>query len=124
MRLNKSTIIIMVITISVTAWLTGIVRDHLKTKEKQRLESILSPLVDKATEGGGDPKPRLSFVSPTKKSIILVVRWEQKPEAAIKNEMRERIMLAARKELAADPASWGRHISIVFDDEVITQGWK
>ena len=102
----------------------GFVRNMQESQEKTRLENLLSPVIAQSVEGTPDPKPSLFFVSPTEKSLMVVLRWDQKPEAAIKNDMRERVSTNLRRELSADPKSWGRHISVIFDDEIVTQGRK
>ena len=124
MRSNKLVIVLVVVAIALTAFISGFIRNWNESQEKARLENILSSVVAKAVEGTPDPKPSLSFVSPADKSLIVILHWDQKPEAAIKNDMRERVSTSVRRELAADPKSWGRHISVIFDDEVITQSWK
>jgi len=124
MRSNKLVIVLVVIAIAATSLVSNFMHSWKERQEKERLENILSPVVVKAVEGTPDPKPNLSFVSPADKSLIVVLRWEQKPEAPVKNDMRERVSTLIRRELSADPKSWGRHISVIFDDEVITQGLK
>lgn len=124
MRFNKWTLALVIIAIAATSLVSSFVQSWTERQEKARLENILSPVIATAVEGTPEPKPNLSFVSASDKSLLVVLRWEQKPEAAIKNDMRERVSTSVRRELSADPKSWGRHISVIFDDEVITQGLK
>jgi hypothetical protein len=124
MRSRKSAVILIVVTVVLTYLTVGLVRNWNESREKARLENLLSPAVAKAVEGTPDPKPSLYFVSATDESLVVVLRWDQKPEMSIKNDVRERVMSSVRRELAADSQSWGRHISVIFDDEVVTQGWK
>lgn len=124
MRSNKLVIVLVVVAIAATYLASGFVHSWREGQEKVRLENMLSPVIAKAVEGTTDPKPTLSFVSATDKSALVVLRWEQAVEAPIKNDMRERVSTSVRRELAADPKSWGRHISVIFDDEVVTQGKK
>jgi hypothetical protein len=124
MRSNNLVIALVVIAIAGTALVSSFVNSWRENQEKARLENILSPVIVKAVEGTPDPKPGLSFVSAADKSLIVVLRWEQTPEPPVKNDMRERISTSVRRELSADPKSWGRHISVIFDDEVVTQGLK
>jgi hypothetical protein len=124
MRSNKLAIALVLIAIAVTSFVLSFLQAWSESQEKARLEIMLSPIVAKAVEGTPDPKPSLSFVSATDKSLIVVLRWDQKPETPIKNDVREMVSTSIRRELSADPKSWGRHISVIFDDEVITQGLK
>lgn len=124
MRSNKLILALVVIAIAATYLASGFVHSWREGQEKARLENMLSPVVVKAVEGAPDPKPNLSFVSATDKSLLVVLRWEQTPEASIKNDMRERVSTSVRRELSTDPKSWGRHISVIFDEEVVTQGAK
>lgn len=124
MRFNKLSISLIILAVVATVVASNFVRDLREKREKTRLENILSPVIVKAVEETTEPKPSLSFIAPTEKSLVVVLHWEQKTEVVIKNDMRERIISAIRRELSTDPASWGRHISVIFDDEVITQGWK
>lgn len=124
MRSNKMVIILVVVAIAATYLASGFVHSWREGQEKVRLENMLSPVVAKAVEGTIDPKPTLSFVSATDKSALVVLRWEQTVEAPIKNDMRERVSISVRRELSADPKSWGRHVSVIFGDEVVTQGSK
>ncbi|MFS4460632.1 hypothetical protein [Bdellovibrio sp. HCB2-146] len=124
MRFNKLSVILVVVAVLATVLVSNIVRDMHDSKEKARLEKIVSPAIDKAVEGTPDPKPKLSFLTPTDQSLVVVLSWEQTPEAHIKNDMREKVSTAIRRELSSDPSSWGRHISVIFDDEVVTQGIK
>lgn len=124
MRSNKLAIALVLITIAVTSFVLSFVQNWSERQEEARLESILSPVVTKAVEGTPDPKPSISFVSATDKSLMVVLSWDQKPETPIKNDVREMVSTSVRRELSADPKSWGRHISVIFDDEVITQGLK
>lgn len=124
MRSNKLVLALVVIAIVATSLVSGFVSSWRAGQEKARLENILSPVIAKAVEGTPDPKPNLSFVSAADKSLMVVLSWDQKPEAPIKNDMRERVSTSVRRELSSDPKSWGRHISVIFDDEVITQGLK
>lgn len=124
MKISKLTIFVFVLAIAGTLLVSNLVRESSQKKEKARIEALVAPVIAASVEGTPDPKPSLSFVNVSEKSVMVVVRWEQKPEAAIKNDMRERVTTSIRRELSADPASWGRHISVIFDDEVITQGFK
>lgn len=124
MRFNKMSAVLVVVAILATFIVSNVVRDMRDSKEKARLENIVSPVIEKAVEGTPDPTPKFSFLTPTDKSLLIVLSWDQKPEAPIKNDMRERISTAIRRELSSDPNSWGRHISVIFDDEVVTQGIK
>lgn len=124
MRSSKFIIILVILVSAATAFVSGFVRNLKTNQEKTRLEHLLSANVEKAVEGTPDPKPSLSFVFASDESIMVVLRWDQKPEALIKNDMRERVTMSVRRELSADPKSWGRHISVIFDNEVVTQGWK
>ncbi|MNK75720.1 hypothetical protein D3C87_952650 [compost metagenome] len=124
MRSNKLVVALVLIAIACTSLVSSFLQSWSERQEKARLENILSPVIAKSVEGTPDPKPSLSFISASDKSLMVVLRWEQKPEAPIKNDMREMVSTAVRRELSADPKSWGRHISVIFDDEVITQGLK
>lgn len=124
MRSNKLVVALVIIAIACTSLVSSFMQKWLENQEKARLENLLSPVVAKAVEGTPDPKPNLSFVTAGEKLLIVVLRWDQKPEAPVKNDMRERVSTSVRRELSADPKSWGRHISVIFDDEVITQGLK
>lgn len=124
MRLDKLSIGVVLVVIVATVGTSNIVRDVREKQEKTRLENIVSPVVVTAVEGTPDPKPSLSFINATEKSLMVVLRWEQKSESVVRNDMRERVSTAIRRELASDPGSWGRHISVIFDDEVVTQGAK
>lgn len=95
-----------------------------EAKETSRMQSLLLPVIAQAVEGTAEPRPELQFAVVTEKSVQVVLRWEQKIEAALKNEMRDRVSAAIRREAAADPKSWGRYVSVIFQDEVVTQGWK
>lgn len=124
MRSNKVVAVLVIVAIAVTALVSSYARDWKEQQEKTRLEAMLTPLIEKTTEGTPDPKPSLSFITVGDKSVVVVLSWAQKPEAPIKNDMRERILTSVRRELSSDPKSWGRHVSVIFDDEVVTQGWK
>lgn len=115
---------LVIIAIAVTSLVSGFLHNMKASREKARLEQLLSTVVSKSVDGTQDPKPSLSFVSASDESVMVVLRWDQKPEAPIRNDMRERVLISVRRELSADPKSWGRHISVIFNDEVITQGWK
>lgn len=124
MRSTKSTLVLIAVAVVLTYLVTGYARSLNESRERARLENLLTPVITKAVGGTTDPKPKLSFVAATEKSMTVVLNWNQKPEAAVKNDMRERVSSAIRRELAADPGSWGRHVSVIFDDEVVTQSWK
>lgn len=122
MQLNKHSVILGFIAIVITILISNFAREMREQKEQTRLENILAPVIVKTVEGTIAPQPTLSFVIATDKSLMVVLNWKQTPDAAIKNEMREKIGTIIRRELAADPTSWGRHISVSFDNEVVTQG--
>ena len=124
MKFNKLSAVLGVVVVIAALVVSSLIRDMQESREKARLLNLLNPVLVKAVEGTPDPKPSISFVSPTKNSLVVVLSWTQNPEAAIKNDMRERVASAFRAELAADPASWGRYLSVIFDNEVVTQGFK
>jgi len=55
-----------------------------------------------------------------KSSIRVAIRWDQNPPLELRNEVRDRILWAVRRELAGEK----RLISVVFTDEITSQGWK
>jgi len=124
MRSNKVLLALVVIVIVATSFASNWLQGWRAGQEKTRLETLLSPVIEKAVEGTPEPKPNLSFVSATDKTVLVVLHWEETPEILVKNDMRERVSASLRRELSADPKSWGRHISVIFDDEVVSQGSK
>ncbi|MFM6929825.1 MAG: hypothetical protein ACKOX6_15250 [Bdellovibrio sp.] len=122
MKFNKHSVILGFVAIVITMLISNFARDIRTQKEKERLENILTPVIVKAVEGTTDPKPSLSLIIATEKSVMVILDWKQTPESAVKNDMREKISTTIRRELAADPASWGRHLSVTFNNEVVTQG--
>lgn len=99
-------------------------RDFRSRRENARIESLIAPVVSEAVAATPGPRPELSFAVTTGRSALIIVRWDQAPGPEFRNDIRERILAAVRRELAADPKSWGRHVSIAFQDELVTQGWK
>lgn len=124
MKFNKKSVLLTVIIIALTSFFYRFAQDIQYQREKKRLETILSPVVTKATEGTPDPKPELFFVIQADRSLLVVLTWRQNPDVSVKNDMRERVLFAVRRELSTDTKSWGRHIAIIFNDEIVTQGWK
>ncbi len=119
----KQSIILGFVAVLITMLVSNFARDIRERHETERFENILIPVVATAVEGTEDPKPSLSLVTVTDKSIALVLNWKQTAASTIKNDLRERVIAAVRGELAAaDPKSWGRYISVSFTDEVVTQG--
>ena len=124
MKFNKFSAILCVVAILGTLLVSSLVREALAKQEKTRLENILVPVIAKAVEALPDPKPTLHFLVPMEKAFVVVLFWKQTPEVSIKNDVRGEVILAIQHELATDPASWGRSVSVIFSDEVVKQGWK
>lgn len=121
---NKIIGLIIFLSFLTTVLVSNLVRNLQENKEKARLESVLAPLVDRAVQEIPDPKPTLFFVVATEKSLMVVLRGSPDSPSEQKNEVRDRVSVAVRRELASDPKSWGRHVSVIFENEVVTQGWK
>lgn len=121
---NKIIGLIIFLSILTTVLVSNLARNLQENKERARLESVIAPLVDVAVQGIPDPKPVLFFVVTTEKSLMVVLRGSSDSPVEQKNEVRDRVSTAVRRELAVDPKSWGRHVSVIFDNEVVTQGWK
>lgn len=124
MRSQKVFMLATLVLVIAAYFAAGFFRQWSERREAARLERVLAPVITKAVEGSPDPKPELDFIVTTEKSIQVVLRWGQNPEAVIKNDMRERVSTSVRREMAADPKGWGKYMSVIFSDEVVTQGWK
>ena len=121
---KKAVLVLAFVAIALSLGISKYVSSMQFQAEKQRMESLLAPVVEKAVASTPDPKPTLHFVMPGEKSLLVVLYWKSNQDAAIKNDLRESVSFAVRKELSADPGSWGRLVSVIFADEVVLQGWK
>lgn len=124
MKLNKISLAVGIFAVLITLIISDFLESQAEQQEKVRLSGIITPVVIKAVENLSEPRPLIADIDPATKSLMLVLRWEQKVDVLARSDVRERVSNAVRRELSSDPASWGRRLSVIFDDEVITQGGR
>lgn len=124
MKLNKISLAVGIFAVLITLIISDFLESQAEQQEKVRLSGIITPVVIKAVENLSEPRPLIADIDPAMKSLMLVLRWEQKVDVLARSDVRERVSTAVRRELSSDPASWGRRLSVIFDDEVITQGGR